>query len=87
MCVAAAWAPGPGDARGTTIWEARAPEDTSGQPWKDTTAEAMTKSPAATASSDPAVPNPARYARGVRIRDMYRRVGEIALASAGRTWP
>src|SRR5437763_1417170 len=44
----------------------------SGQPRKETTALARTNSTAAPASSDPAVPKPATYARVARTFAIYR---------------
>jgi hypothetical protein len=45
-----------------------------GQPWKDTTALASTNRIAAPASSEPAVPNPARYALVARTVVTYRQL-------------
>jgi hypothetical protein len=62
------------------VWEAgvtttalEAPwSPTAGHPWNDTTALASTNRIAAPASSDPAVPKPAMYARVARTLVTYR---------------
>jgi hypothetical protein len=71
----------------TTAFEA-APSPTAGQPLNDTTALASTNRMAAPASSDPAVPKPAMYARVARTFVTYRHLPWILeRLSEGRRRP